>query len=103
MTVNDVSQYLLCNCGAVTMYLKSGQEIHCKVSRMPKYLGFSFEELQDTVPIDARIQAFQCNHCINHWGIDLCGCGSGVEVGHCKGEYDECKNNIPMELIPDNI
>lgn len=29
-------------------------------------------------------QSCCCNHCVNHWGIDLCECGSGARVGECE-------------------
>jgi hypothetical protein len=38
-----------------------------------------------------------CNHCVNHWGIDLCGCGSEQPVGECDGEYDACRNKTAYQ------
>lgn len=29
-------------------------------------------------------QSCCCNHCVNHWGIDLCECGSCARVGECE-------------------
>lgn len=29
-------------------------------------------------------QSCCCDHCVNHWGIDLCECGSGARVGECE-------------------
>lgn len=29
-------------------------------------------------------QSYCCDHCVNHWGIGLCGCGSGQKVGKCE-------------------
>lgn len=29
-------------------------------------------------------QSCCCDHCVNHWGIGLCGCGSGQKVGKCE-------------------
>jgi hypothetical protein len=31
-----------------------------------------------------------CNHCVNHWGIDLCGCGCGELFGECANADDPC-------------
>jgi hypothetical protein len=25
-----------------------------------------------------------CNYCVNHWGIDLCACGSGEHYTKCN-------------------
>lgn len=35
-----------------------------------------------------------CDHCVNHWGIDLCECGSGARVGEC-----ECGSNRPHDIL----
>jgi len=43
-----------------------------------------------------------CNYCVNHWGIDLCGCGSGEKVGECDNDFQECLNNIPMQSLEEN-
>ena len=39
-----------------------------------------------------------CDHCVNHWGIDLCGCGSGEAVGECSNRYYECRNKLPAQV-----
>ena len=31
-------------------------------------------------------QSCCCNHCVNHWGIDLCECGSGAREKPDKGK-----------------
>ena len=41
--------------------------------------------------------SFCCNHCVNHYGLDLCGCGSGEEFGKSNNGFDECK--VPMQKI----
>lgn len=38
-----------------------------------------------------------CNHCVNHWGIDLCACGSGEPVAECDGGCDVCGQ--PSQII----
>ena len=27
---------------------------------------------------------YACDHCINHYGLDICSCGSGKAVGKCS-------------------
>ena len=83
-----------CICGAVTVTYenKQGQEV---TSSMPLNL------FNKHFP-DAKLETeefFACDYCINHWGIDLCGCGSGEKVGKCDGNFEECKSNIPMQTI----
>lgn len=38
-----------------------------------------------------------CNYCVNHWGVDLCACGSGKKVNKCKEGLREC--GTPMQDI----
>ena len=40
------------------------------------------------------IDGMSCNHCVNHYGIDLCECGSGKAVGKC-----ECGSNKSLETF----
>lgn len=40
-----------------------------------------------------------CNHCVNHYGIDICGCGSGKPVGKCRNNYRECRAKVASETL----
>lgn len=40
---------------------------------------------------------FGCDHCVNKWGIDLCGCGSGETPEKCDGGFNECGS--PMQTL----
>ena len=42
-----------------------------------------------------------CNYCVNHWGIDLCGCGSGEKFGECDYGFPECKR--PAQSIEGGV
>lgn len=33
--------------------------------------------------IEKATMTYMCDHCVNHWGLDLCSCGSGELVGKC--------------------
>ena len=35
---------------------------------------------------------YMCDYCVNHWGMDLCKCGSGKKIHEC-----ECKCNLPAQ------
>ena len=35
---------------------------------------------------------FMCNHCVNHWGLDLCACASGEPPETCDNGFPECGN-----------
>jgi SEC-C motif. len=80
-----------CSCGAVTV----------------DYINDEGEKISNSMPLKAfkehfpgkkleNEQYYACNYCVNHWGIDLCNCGSGKKVGHCH-EFRGCKNNIPAQ------
>lgn len=44
-----------------------------------------------------------CDHCVNHYGIDVCGCGSGQPVGKCKNNYEHCRAKQPSQNIEEGI
>lgn len=66
-----------CKCGAVTISFDNGAS------------NSMFWETFEKLDLDAGDatwlhQSCCCNHCVNHWGIDLCECGSGARVGECE-------------------
>ena len=61
-----------CQCGAMTVSFENGASNSMSREVFDR-IGFKGEYLP---------QKFcNCNHCVNHWGIDLCQCGSGLPVG----------------------
>lgn len=76
-----------CTCGAVTVTFEDGNE-----SSMYEE---TFRKLHlDTQNAQVLNETYTCNHCVNHWGIDLCECGSGCRVGEC-----ECGSNNPHDEL----
>ena len=75
----------ICNCGAVTVEHKGKK--YCMEA---DDLGKHFQSLEPVVPILVR----DCNYCMNGWGVDLCGCGSGEKFGKCKNGLEFCKSPI---------
>jgi hypothetical protein len=70
-----------CVCGAITIVYDNG------VSN--SMYQETFDRLKLDIPqVHVIPDSSCCNHCINHWGIDLCECGSGEKVGEC-----ECGSN----------
>lgn len=70
-----------CKCGAVTISFDNGAS------------NSMFWETFEKLDLDAGDatwlhQSCCCNHCVNHWGIDLCECGSGARVGECDALFD---------------
>lgn len=41
---------------------------------------------------------YSCDYCVNKYGTDLCGCGSGRKWGTCTEDYDECA--FPLQQMP---
>ena len=78
-----------CNCGAITVI--DGKESWSMSEEL-------FDKHFPNLEIDEGTWS-NCNHCVNHWGIDLCNCGSGEKVGECEGELEDCINNIPAQEL----
>lgn len=72
-----VTDYQECNCGAITVWFDNGASNSMRKS--------TFEKLNIDVSESYRLpNSYCCNHCVNHYGIDVCECGSGEPVGKCK-------------------
>lgn len=84
-----------CSCGAVTAHKEDGTSFSMKAS--------TFKKLFPNTRVSRKNVYINCNHCCNHWGIDLCGCGSGEPVGKCKGDFAECKNKEPSQYADHEI
>lgn len=72
-----ITHYQKCTCGAITLSFDNGAEISMYQETFDK-LNIDLSEAEE-LP-----QSCCCNHCVNHWGIDLCECGSGERVGECS-------------------
>ena len=88
----DIINYSMCQCGAITLYT---EDSNYSVLR---------KNLKQFINIDLRNykskmlpKTYCCNHCVNHFGLDLCGCGSGEYFGLCENQYEECK--VPMQIL----
>ena len=84
--------YYKCQCGAITIIDDDGSEYSCRQSNLRKFFpGIDLRKL------DRYQETYNCNHCVNHYGLDLCGCGSGEEYGHCENGLEECE--VPMQML----
>ena len=58
-----------CKCGAVTIRFNNGASNSMRQD--------IFEQLNlDTRDAERLPDSYCCDHCVNHWGIDVCECGS---------------------------
>lgn len=83
--------YSRCACGAITVTV-DGQDYSCLAFRRKKF--FPGLDLRKVPHFEIT---YCCNHCVNHYGLDLCGCGSGELFGHCDGGTNACK--APMQKL----
>jgi hypothetical protein len=75
-----------CSCGAYTVTI-NGIDYSCHKDNIQKF----FPDI-DMVTLEKAIENnyYNCNHCCNHWGLDLCACGSGESPEECEGSFNEC-------------
>jgi len=75
-----------CSCGAITiMNIDGDPELNFSMSAETFAADFQHLALR-WLPVCCC----HCNHCVNHWGIDLCACGSGEAPEKCTEELNEC-------------
>ena len=78
-----------CVCGALTFERECGIGYSVERKKAPEY----FPELPDEFfeCLEKQVSEYcNCNHCVNHWGLDLCACGSGEKTGECAEGRFEC-------------
>lgn len=74
-----------CQCGAMTVTFDNGASNSMHPETFDR-IGFEGEM--------SNVKFSHCSHCVNHWGIDLCECGSGEPVGRC-----DCGSNKASEEL----
>ena len=85
--MNTIVEYQNCQCGAVTLFFEDGASNSVKKENFESITGLSLSSL-DGLP---KIQnSYCCNHCVNHYGLDLCRCGFGESPEECIGGFDGC-------------
>lgn len=84
--------YSTCQCGAITLMARTGQNYSCSLKNRAKYLPrLDLRKLTRFEP------TYCCDHCVNRWGLDLCACGSGESPEECQNELPECGH--PMQEL----
>ena len=90
MNIEYIAQ---CQCGAYTITI-DGEEYSMSEETFKEKFVHEKVELEN---VQTNLYV-NCNHCVNHWGIDLCACGSGETP-------EECTENIegfcgkPMQIL----
>ena len=86
----------VCSCGALTFEVERGIGYSVLRENAPSF----FPELPETffTYLDKFAGQYgHCNHCVNHWGLDLCACGSGETPEGCICGFDEC--GLPNQVL----
>lgn len=86
-----VTHYQKCQCGAITLCFDNGAD----TSMYQETFNKMNIDLSDAVEVP---ESQCCNHCVNHWGIDLCECGSGERVGEC-----DCGSHRAMQQYGERL
>lgn len=92
MTSEYFSEYTTCECGAITLFSRDGRSYSCLRKNLKRFILAI-----DLRKIKRLHKTVNCNHCVNHYGLDLCACGSGELYEKCDNGFDECGK--PMQVI----
>lgn len=87
--MNNIIGYDKCQCGAITLYFADGTINSIKQKNLKKF-GIDLRKIKRI----NKQEMYACDHCINHYGLDICSCGSGKEVGKCK-----CGSTEPFQTF----
>ncbi|PXV62350.1 hypothetical protein CLV62_12038 [Dysgonomonas alginatilytica] len=87
----EITDYTSCSCGAITVYFKNGENNSLKRSNKKRF-NISLrgvKKLNDT---------YCCDHCVNHYGLDICECGSGKTPEKCcnKGTREQLGKSVKL-------
>ena len=83
-------EYQKCTCGAITVYVDD-VGYSCSMKNRERFFpGMDLRKLR-RLP-----ETCCCNWCVNHWGLDLCACGSGLPYEECD-ELPVC--GTPMQVL----
>lgn len=87
----EITSYQKCQCGAIALTFEGGVVNHMSMTTYRKLKAQYAWDLRKTKRYPTT---YCCDHCVNHYGIDLCECGSGEPVGKC-----DCGSDNPLETL----
>ena len=92
MRNDTIEGYTKCACGAITVFM-GGASYSCKQKNLKRF--FPSLDLRKINRIYKQ-KTHSCDHCVNHYGLDLCACGSGEPYETCRNGMDVC--GTPMSV-----
>lgn len=84
-----INHIAICVCGAVTFEREQDVSWSANLENAPCFFPELPSEFFDVMHRFVG-EYSNCNHCVNHWGLDLCACGSGEDPETCEGGFPEC-------------
>lgn len=90
----EIVEYTRCVCGAITLFGEDGRSYAVLAKNLKRF--FPSLDLRK-VKRAYNGKTCCCNHCVNHYGLDICACGSGEPYETCTRGFDECGK--PMHIL----
>ena len=90
--MKEIVNYNKCQCGAIELIFEDRTTNHILEKNLKKF-GVSLKGIKRLIPNDY----VHCDHCVNHYGVDICECGSGLEPDKCckKGTTETLYETVP--------
>lgn len=96
-SLSEVEDVAICDgCGAVTLTIGGGSFSMSRRTFRDLY-GVTLHALRKYHPV----RMFSCDWCVNHFGIDLCSCGSGRPFQKCHDDPRTCGK--PSQSIDEGV
>ena len=93
--MKNIVNYNKCQCGAIELIFEDGAVNHILKKNLKKF-GISLKGVKRLIPTDY----VYCDHCVNHYGVDICECGSGLQPDKCckKGTTEDFYGTVPAVI-----
>ena len=91
ITNEEVIFYSKCSCGSINVETETGSYFCLEKDKKKYFPELDFRKLK---AVKNEHTFYNCDYCVNHYGLDLCSCGSGEKVGEC-----ECGSTKPMQVV----
>jgi len=90
----NFKEYTECECGAITLFGKDGLTYSCARKNLKRFLpDIDLRKIKRAY----KQKTYACDHCVNHYGLDLCACGSGEPYEECDAGLEVCGH--PMQKL----